>query len=52
MKSRFFAFLQRAEDIDKKVEKEEEKLNFELEDGDISFDGADQKLGFESSSAA
>ena len=34
------------------MEKEEEKLNFELEDGDISFDGADQKLGFESSSAA
>ena len=52
MKSRFFAFLQRAEDIDKKVEKEEEKLNFELDDGDISFDGADKKLTSEASGAA
>ena len=52
MKSRFFAFLQRAEDIDKKVEKEEEKFNFELEDGDISFDGADKKLASAESGAA
>ena len=52
MKSRFFAFLQRAEDIDKKVEKEEEKFNFELEDGDISFDGADKKLASVESGAA
>ena len=52
MKSRFFAFLQRAEDIDKKVEKEEEKFNFELEDGDISFDGAYKKLASGESGAA
>ena len=52
MKSRFFAFLQKAEDVDKKVEKEEEKLNFELDEGDISFDGADKKLNSEASGAA
>ena len=34
------------------MEKEEEKFNFELEDGDISFDGADKKLASAESGAA
>ena len=45
MKSRFFAFLQRAEDIDKKVEQKEEKLNFEIEEGDISFEKSGLQAG-------
>ena len=41
-KSKFFAFLQKAEDVDRKVQTVDD-LNFELDESDIAFDSVSDK---------